>query len=668
MAENVLFDPIFGIRLRHNKQEKVTLGQLLEAVDAGELVDLTGMKAHQRAGTVTTLAIMRSALRMHIPDISVSDALSASDYTAAWIDQVGEDAGRISSPRDEVAFLQAPLLADPHLSKGMDATDVQFSDVRHEIKGSGDTGDAQSWLYAMMSGMLRIYVKDNVSGSRWGNTFLLAGDGVSIGSEIRHLSDSYLALAADRETIEDTYPTIGTSAKNHLLFLTPLAPDAAALSTKDIPFPFLEAPRALRLMKARSPGVYVARQMTLKNPRVDVKSINENLLDPHVAISEGKPYRLIKSRRFDYRFVTNSLFSPDGSIVEQRPYAVTRPFHAVRVCALRTDQGKTTGYYETVVSYKEEKRSVGLGKKSAKDRVSLLSAYGLNATGNIQSKAVYAAGAMMVGGDSELAAASGSLATETFRSVMDEQLPLWVLNRASEPASDLEGDKETYAEIAVRAAYAAVMAADLSSPFVSPRIKAAAWSFFDYAMFKGKNLERYNLMKSAPKPQDDRPLIVIRTGGALSAISGKIHADPDITKTLRTMPLSDRPIAYWRLALEFPDGCDEVADVILRGLGSISHVTKENDASGGGWVPGFGSILAKASFPESRVDRLLMAHGHTLRALALESWQFSSAKGVVRADWRSLSALLISDCLGDEDGVRWSRARIAREFVRTPSS
>jgi hypothetical protein len=650
--------------------DKVPIGDLLEAVDADALVDLPGMKAHQRGGVVTTMAIIRSVLRMHMSGIGASDILSASDYTAAWIDQVGEAAGRISSPRDEVAFLQAPLLADPHLSKGLDATDVQFSDVRHETKGSGDVGDAQSWLYAMMSGMLRIYVKDNVSGSRWGNTFLLAGDGVTIGSEIRHLSDAYLALALDREAIDSTYPTMGTSAKDHLLFLTPLAPDATALSTKNIPFPFLEASRALRLIETENSGVYVARQMTLKNPRVDVKSISENLLDPHVAISEGKPYRLIKSRRFDYRFVTNSLFSPDGSIVEQRPYAVTRPFHAVRVCALRTDQGKTTGYYETIVSYKEEKRSVGLGKKSAKDRVSLLSALGLNATSDIQSKAVYAAGAMMVGGDSELAAASGSIATETFRSVMDQQLPLWVLNRAPEPASDLEGDKETYAAIAVPAAYDAVMAADRAAPFVSPRIKAAAWSFFDYAMSKGKPLERYDLMKTVSRPQDDRPQVVINTGGALSAIAGKIHADPDITKTLRTMPLSDRPIAYWRLALEFPDGCDEVANVILRGLGSISHVTKEKDATGAakGWVPGFGEILAKTSFPESRIDRLLTAHGQTLRALASECWQFSSAKGVTRADWRSLASLLISDCLGDEDGISWSRARIAREFIRTPAS
>ena len=279
---------------------------------------------------------------------------------------------------------------------------------------------------------------------------------------------------------------------------------------------------------------------------------------------------------------------------------------------------------------------------------------------------------MMVGGDTELAAASGSAATELFRSIMDEQLPLWILNRASEPPSDLEGDQQSYAAVAVPAAYAAVRAADRASPSISPRIKAAAWSFFDYAMSKGKNLERYNLMKTINKPQDDRPHIVIRTGGALASIAGKIKSDPDITKTLRTMALSARPIAYWRLALEFPTGTDAAAEVILRGLGSIAHVTKENGGTSGGddavWVSGFGAIMAKNSFPESRVDRLLTAHGDTLRSLAAEAWQFSSAKGVSRADWRSLASLLVADCLGDEDGVQWSRARIAREFVRVPSS
>jgi hypothetical protein len=658
--QSVLTDPVFSASLTDGAMRRASLPELLEAVDAGTLLDLTGLRSHQRGPVVTTLAILRTVLRMY--------GAADSGYAEVWRSQVGDDAARICAPYSEVAFFQPPLLVDPHLPKSLDAVDVAFTDVRHEVKGSGDVADAETWIYALWSGMLRIYVKDNVSGSRWGNAFIIPGDGVSIGSEILHLSEAYLSLA-QKDHVADLFPARGASAADHLIFLQPLEPKTAAVAAMNLPFPFIEAPRAVRLFETAEAGVYSARQMTLNAPRIDVKAINENLIDPHVPISKGRPYRLIKGRRFDYRFVSSLLFAPEKGDIEEMPYTLTmdRPVPAVRICALRTDQGKTTGYYEKLIPVQKKKLRLGIGKKDTQPRLSFLSAYGLRASADIQSKAVFAAAARMYGESTDISAAAAGAAVDAFRSTMDDLLPLWVLDRAAEPA-DLDADMETYAAIAVPAATKAVEMADRAAATASPLAKARAWSFFDYAMSKGKTLEGYNLMKAAKdtKKTDDTPDLVRRVSAVMASLAGRIKAEPDVTKTLRTMAVSSRPIAYWRLAQELPVEVvgGPVCDVILKGLGSIDHVSSTN----GGGAPGFGSILARCDFPESRMDRLVTAGGETLCTLVDEAWRFAVAKGATKADWRSLAGLLIADAMQDYEAVTWFQKKMAMEYVRVPAA
>jgi hypothetical protein len=162
---------------------------------------------------------------------------------------------------------------------------------------------------------------------------------------------------------------------------------------------------------------------------------------------------------------------------------------------------------------------------------------------------------------------------------------------------------------------------------------------------------------------EDIPQLVRQTSGALGSIAGRIEGDPEVVKTLRTMPSDARPVAFWRLAQDLPQGCDASAGVILRGIGSIAHhVETETDKRP--QCPGFGAILAQVEFPESRVDRLLAASGETLRGLAYEAIRFALSCGVTRADWRSLAGLLIADELGDDEAWAWCRRRLASEYVR----
>jgi hypothetical protein len=671
---SVLTDDIFSCELADGSAVRLTLPGLLEAVDAGTLKDLSAMRPHQRGPVVTTLAILRAVLRLHMA--SPGPTLLAEEYASAWRSQVGEDAARVSAPYREVAFLQYPLLADPHLPKSLDGVDVMFSDVGHEVKGSGTEADAETWIYAMMSGMLRIYVKDNVSGSRWGNTMILAGDGKTIGSEILHLSEAYLMVADDADLTGEIYPTKGSSAADHLVFLQPVEPDSEALSTRTLPYPFLESARAVRLVETEQPGVYRAIQMTLKKPRVDVKVINENIIDPHVAISKGKPYRLIKARGFDYRFAANILFAPEGGDVEQTVHAMglNRPIHAVRICALRTDTGKTTGYYERIIPVRNDKVRYGLRTKAVRDRLSMLANLGLRLTAEIQAKAVFRCAAMMQSSEGHLAAAAAGMATDVFRSAMDEALPLWVMDRAAEQDPDGKADLASYAAVAVPEAFKALEYADRAATTSGYRRKASAWGYFIYVLSKGKTFVGYDLMKEYKENRKNEPGLVDQVGRSMAFLAGRIEADPNVTKTLRTMSLSAKPIVYWRLAQELPlvltrdgdAGCWAAADVILRGLGSIAHKAKIQGKSGAPdkFMPGFGTILASSSFPESRIDRLISASGETLLGLADEAVRFAVAKGSKVADWRSLAGLLIADAVEDLDAVEWYRRKLATEFVR----
>lgn len=683
--KSVITDPVFSASLVRSAGEAaenvtLTLPGILASIDNGTLRDLSRMRRHQRAAVVTVLAVIRTALRRYIPGAEdMASPLSEEEYTSAWMEQVGGDAGRICAPYNEVAFFQAPLMVDPHLPKSLDAADIFFSDVRHEVKGSGDTGDAETWIYTLWAGMLRIYVADNVSGARWGVTMILPGDGITIASEVLHLSRAYGSMAGT-ESIQMRYLENPGSARDHFIFLDPISPDAEPVSLKKVGFPFIEAPRAVRLLETSAPGVYMARQMTLKAPRIAAKIYNNLLLDPHVPASDEGVYKLIKGRRFDYRFLTESLFAADKKRVSAIPHTLTydTSYHSVRICALGTDQGKTLGYYEREIVRRSENDDL------EEDRLTSLAEFGLRISTTLQSKVVFASAAMMLPDSGEVTTAAASAASGVFRNAMDQGLPDWVLNRAAyEP--DQEEDARTYASVAVPAAFDAMKYADLATPTASKLDKARAWSFFHYALSRHLDAKGYNLMNGQVS-QEWSPKLVRDIRSSLAMISGRMKADPRIQVSLRTMPNGSRSVAMIGLADAFPvdllspaQGSALAAiDVLLKGMGSISHAmgekkqAKEENGKADDVladrrsppVPSLGGALAHSDFPESRVDRLLSSSGETLRGLVTEVWTYLESKDVSSLNWLPVAALTIGDALGDEEATEWARTKIALDYVR----
>jgi len=82
----------------------------------------------------------------------------------------------------------------------------------------------------------------------------------------------------------------------------------------------------------------------------------------------------------------------------------------------------------------------------------------------------------------------------------------------------------------------------------------------------------------------------------------------------------------------------------------------------GGFNPerSLGQALAEARFAESRLERMLAAHGDTLRALALRAARQVSAKGIA-CDWRQFADLLFSR---NPEARERINTRIARDFYR----
>jgi hypothetical protein len=100
---NTVADCIFTVALRSG-QTSCGLFGLMAAAARGELLDLPGMAAHQRASVVTVIAILMHVLAQY----GKVDRNSEKSWALAWEELVGHDALRVTAHHDEVAFLQPP--------------------------------------------------------------------------------------------------------------------------------------------------------------------------------------------------------------------------------------------------------------------------------------------------------------------------------------------------------------------------------------------------------------------------------------------------------------------------------------------------------------------------------------------------------------------------------
>jgi len=654
---NVVHDPFFSVTRSGGVMAKVGLAELLAAVDDGSLVDLTRMAQHQRGEVVTVLAIIRAVLRRHLAADGEA-ALTGADYASAWDEVCGRGAGDLYAHWADPAFLQPPVTNEPTLPKTIEGIGVQFADVGHEVKPQSLDPDPEDWVLALMNGQGRIYVKDNASGSRWGLTYVLPSDGVTIASEIRTLSDAYGAGMASDEVLA-MFPATATAAPaDHFVFLTTYAPSGGQIPAIDLPWPWLEAPRATRL--ALKDGRIIARQMTIDKPRVDVKSVNDLILDPHVPATADGIFRRIKSRAWDHKFLLNVLFG--GGADGPTPPAIIRrsklPF--LRVCSLRTDQGKTTGYRERLVNVRPK------GARLPPDQALLgkISERFIRSAGLLQRYGIFPALMRMQGDSADEGRATQGIAR--YHAAIEDIAADTVIRLALEAGGDDKAILAGIFDALDRAARLALAHGEATVPHERRRWIniAEGHGYYAWAVRHHPELNEVRPMVTesmGSRPTRDVPALSRQIFGVLQSIAGEMQGDAQIAKVLRTLPEKSWHAAYWRLMARLPNELLDDArvatafDAIVRGLGLVAHDAEAKPAA---------ALLAAKEYPEDRLVRLLEAGGEDASFHIQEAWRFLSAKGVSRMNWSDLAGLAVAAARGEAAVADWHRRNIAIAYAR----
>ena len=659
---SVVHDPFFSVTLTDEQRTRLGLAALLAAVDSGRLGDLLRMASHQRGDVVTVLAILRTVLRKH-SGCGPEDALDAADYSAVWDAVAGREAGALVAHWSEPAFLQPPLSQEPHLSKTIEAIGVQFADVGHEIKPLGTEPDPEDWAYALMSGQSRIYVKDNVSGSRWGLTYVLPSDGTTIGSEIKALSDAYSAAMNGDAVLTLCPRTPKASASERLLFLTTYCPDASSLQVASLAWPWLEAPRATRLVQAD--GRILAFQMTLNNPRVEVKAVNGVILDPHVPTDKDGLFRRIKSRAWDYKFLLNVLFGTAGDGPTPPAVMASNPLPYVRICSLGTDQGKTTGYRERLVNVRPK------GKPLPKDLRELgkLSERLIRFAGLMQNFALYPA-LMRMQGDTATQERAG-LSTRRYQLSLEDAAADTVIRLATDAPGDEARQNAAIWSVLEDAARTALTHGETLAPQHRRRWLniAEGHGYFEWAIRHHDKIAGIRSMEAAEQSEKKAaariPSLSRQVFGILQGFAMDISADPSLPKMLRTLPEDSWNMGYWRLMARVSNEllhdprAAAAFDAVIRGLGDITHDAAATPVA---------MLLAGKDYPENRVARLLEATGEDVIHHVGEAWRYLAAKGVTRMNWSDLAGLAVSAARNDADAADWHRRNIALSYARTAAA
>ena len=549
-------DPVFTTSLREVRTE-FGLFELMAAASRGDLVDLPGMAAHQRAPLVTVIAILMHVLARY----TEVDRPDPKSWANAWEMLIGPDALRITAPYDEAAFLQPPT-NKPTSQQSIEAADLLLPNVEHEIKRTWATRRAETAIFSIVGSLSRPTVKDHRSSTRTGLCATLASIDGTLGSEICSVVAAYehLDLPSQRST----------KARDHFAWLLPYRPKYdAPISFADLPRPFLDVGRAQRIMETDLGEFEI---WGCPNNTIRVTGTDPWLDDPHTPkviseISTGR-YKLA-AKLFDHRFQHHVLF---GLIDERR--TVERPrvldlvnYRYIRLCALGTDQGKTKGYREALFLASRSDGLFHLDPPTPEDRPARLSAAALG-TIEAGAKILYCALAVLYADADDLTAAEQSrirAAQITYYDAVGHasiQLVFDLLN-ISEDSSEDQRRLDLLIAAEVRRVF------DLAATALVRPLHAARAS---------QRLEtgiHFKLKGEAMSKEFNPPLLARQTFAILSDVA--THATPNDRARLRTMFLPEPPLSFWKLMAAVPqeqtddERCLAIWKVVLRALGHVRH-------------------------------------------------------------------------------------------------
>jgi hypothetical protein len=635
---HTLADPIFKATLKAGRTD-LGLFDLMAAAARGDLIDLPGMAAHQRAPFVTVLAILMHVLARY----AQVDQADTSSLASAWDALIGPDALRLTAPHDKVAFLQPPT-NEPSSHQSIEAADLLLPNVEHEVKRTWSVPRAETAIFSLAGSLSRPNVKDHRSSTRTGLCAVLPSSDGTLGSEICNLLSAY-----DRH---DFAKQRSATARDHFIWLLPYRANAdEPMPFADPPRPFIDIGRAQRIVKTEN-GIFEI--WACPNNTIRVSGTDPWLDDPHTPKRIGKDqlgrYKLA-AKSFDHRFQHHVLF---GAILEKE--TIERPrildlidYRYVRLCALGTDQGKTKGYREAMFTAARSDGLFHLDPPAPEDRPGRLSAAALG-TIETGSKVLFAALAVLYPDTDDLNGTDKSRVRAAQLMYFDAvghasvQLVFDLLNQP-ENASEEQRRLDVVIATEVRRTFSLAV-----TSLVRPLHAARAENRLEGGI-------RFKLRGETLSKEFNPPSLARQAFAILRDVTE--HATPDDRARLRTMFLPEPPLSFWKTMAAVPQEqidnaqCLAVWKVILRALGHIRH----SSAS-------LGRTLAAQEFPEDRLDRLLTGSGSSLPGLIDETVRWLVSHGAETSDLSAPATLGVADALGDTEARDWARKQIALDYVR----
>jgi hypothetical protein len=630
--------PIFKATTANGRKDYSLFG-LMAAVARGEVVDLPGMAAHQRAPVVTVLAILMHVLARY----TNVDRSSEISWARAWDELIGPEALRIAAPHDEVAFLQPPT-DKPSSPQSIEAADLLLPNVEHEVKRTWSTPNPDAAIFSLIGSLSRPNAIHHRSSTRTGLCAILPSVDGTISSEISCLLSAYdqLNLPADRTT----------KAADHFVWLKSYRPKAdAPISFASLPRPFLDVGRAQRIVQTEDGSFKI---WACSNNTIRVSGADPWLDDPHtprVTSEEGTKRYKLAAKQFDHRFQHQVLFGfiDKRNTIDRARILDLVDYRRVRLCALGTDEGKTKGYREAVFVAARSNGLFHLDAPNAEDRPARLSTSAL-ATIDTGWKVLHSALAALYPDTTDL----GDTDQSRIRGAQ-----IRYRNAVGHPSVQLVFDLLTVAENAQeeQQRFDVLIATEVRRAFnfaatalVRPLRAARAQRQLETGIrfkLKGENMAR----------EFDPPPLARQVFAILCEIAE--HATPNDRARLRTMFVPEPPLSFWKLIAAVPqeqtsdDQCLTIWKIVLRALGDLRHSSVS-----------LGRTLAVQAFPEDRMDRLLTASGSSLPGLIDEALRWLVSHRVEGVDLSVLVTLGVADVLADGKARDWVRKQMALDYVR----
>jgi hypothetical protein len=636
---NTVADDIFAVTLGRERRS-IGLFGIMAAAARGELIDLPGVAAHQRAPVVTVLAILMHVLARY----AKVDRASESSWARAWDELIGPEALRVTAPYNEVAFLQPPT-NEPTSRQSIEAADLLLPNVEHEVKRTWSVNRVEITIFALIGSLSRPNVIHHRSSTRTGLSAVFPSLDGTLGSEVRCLLSAYdeLNLPAGRSA----------EAQDHFVWLRPYRPKKdAPISFAELPRPFIDVGRTQRLIRRDSGNWEV---WACPNNTIRVTGTDPWLDDPHtpkVTDQHGiKRYKLA-SKLFDHRFQHHVLFGEVGknqSIERPRILDLVQ-YRYARLCALGSDEGETKGYREALFLAKRSEGLFHFDPPAKEDRPALLSAAAL-ATIDSGGKILYSALAALYSDTKDLSKTDKSRIRAAQQSYYDAvghasvQLVFDLLND-SDDQSEAQRRFDILIAGEIRTAFSLA-----SSVLVRPLHSARAAQRLETGI-------HFRLKGEVMSKEFNPPALARQAFAILRELSE--HATPDDRARLRTMFIPEPPLSFWKMMAAVPrehiddERCLAIWKIVLRAFGEIYPSSRS-----------LGGTLATKDFPEDRMNRLLTASGASLPGLIDEALRWLFSHRVENADLSVLLTLGVADASGDIGARDWARKQIALDFVRS---